>query len=110
MTLMGEGAIWRSSDGTLGYLPDCGGPPSNAILGAMSKTLSPSQILRYVLLRLLLLGPALTAVVDVTACTRVATAAAHPNLPQVTAAKAVAREVTEWDEFTGRLEPVSSRT
>jgi multidrug efflux system membrane fusion protein len=108
MTLMGEGAIWRSSDGTLGYLPDCGGPPSNGILGAMSKTLSPSQILRYVLLRLLLLGPALTAVVDVTACTRVATAAAHPDLPQVTAAKAVAREVTEWDEFTGRLEPVQA--
>ena len=31
-----------------------------------------------------------------------------PALPQVTAAAALARDVTEWDEFTGRLEPVQS--
>ena len=42
------------------------------------------------------------------ACARVETAAAAPPLPQVTAAAAVARDVTEWDEFTGRLEPVQS--
>jgi membrane fusion protein, multidrug efflux system len=41
-------------------------------------------------------------------CARVETAAGAPPLPQVTAAAAVAREVTEWDEFTGRLEPVQS--
>ena len=41
-------------------------------------------------------------------CTRVETAPAPPPLPQVTAAAAVARPVTEWDEFTGRLEPVQS--
>jgi len=40
-------------------------------------------------------------------CTRVQTAA-PPLLAEVTAAPAVAREVTEWDEFTGRLEPVQS--
>jgi multidrug efflux system membrane fusion protein len=41
-------------------------------------------------------------------CTRVQTADGPPPLAQVTAAAAVAREVTEWDEFTGRLEPVQS--
>lgn len=41
-------------------------------------------------------------------CTRVQTADAPPPLPQVTAAPAIAREITEWDEFTGRLEPVQS--
>jgi len=108
MTRMGEGAIWRSGDGILGYLPDCGGPRSSAILGAMFTRFSPSQILRSARVRLLLLGSALMAVLGVTACTRVQTAAAHPELPQVTAAAAIAREVTEWDEFTGRLEPVQA--
>src|SRR5688572_12471939 len=41
-------------------------------------------------------------------CTRVETAAAPPPIPQVTAAAALVRPVTEWDEFTGRLEPVQS--
>ena len=41
---------------------------------------------------------------SVAACTRVETSAAAPPLPQVTAAAAIARDVTEWDEFTGRLE------
>jgi multidrug efflux system membrane fusion protein len=41
-------------------------------------------------------------------CTRVETAAAPPAPPQVTAAAALVRPVTEWDEFTGRLEPVQS--
>jgi len=41
-------------------------------------------------------------------CTRVETAPAPPALPQVTAAAALVRPVTEWDEFTGRLEPVQS--
>ena len=44
----------------------------------------------------------------VVSCTRVETAAAPPPLPQVTAAAAIVRPVTEWDEFTGRLEPVQS--
>jgi multidrug efflux system membrane fusion protein len=48
------------------------------------------------------------AAVTITACARVETSAAPPALPQVTAAPSVARDVTEWDEFTGRLEPVQS--
>jgi multidrug efflux system membrane fusion protein len=41
-------------------------------------------------------------------CTRVETQGAAPGLPQVTAAAAVSRDITEWDEFTGRLEAVQS--
>ena len=43
-----------------------------------------------------------------TACARVETQEGPPPLPQVTAAAAVSRHVTEWDEFTGRLEAVQS--
>jgi multidrug efflux system membrane fusion protein len=50
----------------------------------------------------------LTLPLMLAACSRVQTAAAPPELPQVTAGTAVARPVTEWDEFTGRLEPVQS--
>jgi multidrug efflux system membrane fusion protein len=42
------------------------------------------------------------------ACAQVATGNTPTVLPEVTAAPAVARDVTEWDEFTGRLEPVQS--
>jgi multidrug efflux system membrane fusion protein len=66
------------------------------------------RIVRYAPVTLLLLVSALMATVAATACTRVQTAAAAPALPQITAAPAVARQVTEWDEFTGRLEPVQS--
>src|SRR5687767_13555021 len=54
------------------------------------------------------LVPLLGLVFLVGACTRVQTADAPPPAPQVTAAAAIAREITEWDEFTGRLEPVQS--
>jgi membrane fusion protein, multidrug efflux system len=49
-----------------------------------------------------------TAALGIAACTRVETSGAAPPLPQVTAALSVARDVTEWDEFTGRLEPVQT--
>jgi multidrug efflux system membrane fusion protein len=51
---------------------------------------------------LLLLGAAAGA------CSRPSAQGAPPAAPQVTAAAAVARDITEWDEFTGRLEPVQS--
>ena len=40
------------------------------------------------------------------ACASPAAQAGDPPPPQVTAARAVARPVTEWNEFTGRLEAV----
>jgi membrane fusion protein, multidrug efflux system len=105
---MGQSPIWRSGDAILGYLPDCASPHSSAILGAMITRSSRFGIVRYAPVRVLLLAWALTATVAATACTRVQTAAAAPALPQITAAPAVARQVTEWDEFTGRLEPVQA--
>jgi membrane fusion protein, multidrug efflux system len=68
-------------------------------LSAAFSRLSSSQILATI---------ALVAAVSAAACTRVETAAAPPSLPQVTAARAIGHDVTEWDEFTGRLEPVQS--
>jgi len=45
----------------------------------------------------------------VTACTRSdAQPAGTPPAPGVTAAPVVAKEITEWDEFTGRLEAIDS--
>ena len=41
-------------------------------------------------------------------CKSEATPAAQMPLPQVSVAAALEREVTEWDEFTGRLEAVES--
>ena len=42
------------------------------------------------------------------ACAQTAAQPAAPMLPVVTVAAAVAREITEWDEFTGRLEAVNT--
>jgi multidrug efflux system membrane fusion protein len=42
-----------------------------------------------------------------TGCARPAAQHAAPSDPQVTVAAVLARDVTEWDEFTGRLEAVN---
>jgi membrane fusion protein, multidrug efflux system len=42
------------------------------------------------------------------ACTNTAAQDSAPPPPQVTVAAAIDREVTEWDEFTGRLEAVDT--
>jgi len=57
---------------------------------------------------LLLASISVVAALNLAACARVAQSDAPAPLPQVTAASSVARDVTEWDEFTGRLEPVQS--
>lgn len=51
-----------------------------------------------------LLSSALTLV----GCSQPSAQEAPPAAPQVTAAAAIARDVTEFDEFTGRLEPVQA--
>jgi RND family efflux transporter MFP subunit len=54
-----------------------------------------------------LLAPiALTLVLS--ACTQTAAQQAPPSPPQVTVANVIERDVTEWDEFTGRLQAVDS--
>jgi multidrug efflux system membrane fusion protein len=42
------------------------------------------------------------------ACTRTAAQPAEPPPPKVTVAEVLSREVTEWDEFTGRIEAVNT--
>ena len=48
------------------------------------------------------------AALGAASCAQDATGSTQPPLPQVTVAHSVTRDVTEWDEFTGRLEPVQS--
>ncbi len=48
------------------------------------------------------------AILGLAACAQVASSSPTPTLPEITVAPSLAREVTEWDEFTGRLEPVQS--
>jgi multidrug efflux system membrane fusion protein len=70
--------------------------------------LTRASLLSSSVLRFCALGLAGTAAMGVAACARVETSGAAPPLPQVTAAPSVGRDVTEWDEFTGRLEPVQT--
>ena len=51
---------------------------------------------------------ALLAVLGVSGCRSEATTAPETPAPQVSIASALERDVTEWDEFTGRLEAVES--
>ena len=89
-------------------LPDCCGGPGNATLRPMDASIiriptRRSRALRTVRqLALFALLPALGA------CTRTAAQKAQPPLPQVAVAPVVERDVTEWDEFTGRLQAVDS--
>jgi multidrug efflux system membrane fusion protein len=100
----GETRLLPSADLRLGILPDCEGLSPRGILRGMFTHASRSQSTLP-----LALGSALIAATLATAaCTRVQTQEGPPPLPQVTAAAAVARNVTEWDEFTGRLEAVQS--
>jgi multidrug efflux system membrane fusion protein len=54
------------------------------------------------------LGSILVLTAALAACTRTAAQPAEPALPKVTVAPVIARTVTEWDEFTGRLEAVNT--
>jgi multidrug efflux system membrane fusion protein len=48
------------------------------------------------------------AALGAASCAQDATGSTTPPLPEVTVAHSVARNITEWDEFTGRLEPEQS--
>jgi RND family efflux transporter MFP subunit len=53
-------------------------------------------------------GALLAALVGLSGCRSEATPDAQAPAPQVSVASALERDVTEWDEFTGRLEAVES--
>lgn len=50
----------------------------------------------------------LAIAVSAGACTQTAAQPAPPALPTVTVSAAAVRQITEWDEFTGRLEAVNT--
>jgi RND family efflux transporter MFP subunit len=64
-------------------------------IGAVKSTLAVSGVL-------------LAALIGLSGCGDDATATAQAPAPQVSVASALEREVTEWDEFTGRVEAVES--
>ena len=106
LTRLAEGDVRPSGDTLLVYLPDCERPPRRRILQGMNTRRSfPVRLCISLSSRLL---PLALVAGGLTACTRVETRGAAPPLPQVTAAAAITRNVTEWDEFTGRLEAVQS--
>ena len=94
----------HSSDLRSDPLPDCAdaGPKpmlsSAWIRDSVLDTLTCASLLLPVLAGMLL-SRRRTA-----ACARPSAQAGPPPPPKVTAAEALARDVTEWDEFTGRLE------
>jgi len=51
---------------------------------------------------------AIAVVTLATGCTRTSAQQVAPPPPQVTIASVIERNVTEWDEFTGRLQAVDS--
>jgi multidrug efflux pump subunit AcrA (membrane-fusion protein) len=53
-------------------------------------------------------GVLLAALIGLSGCGDDATATVQAPAPQVSVASALEREVTEWDEFTGRVEAVES--
>jgi RND family efflux transporter MFP subunit len=53
-------------------------------------------------------GALLAALIGLSGCGNDATATAQVPAPQVSVASALEREVTQWDEFTGRVEAVES--
>ena len=89
-------------------LPDCLRVLPGATLRGMdaSKNRFNNRHLRGVRAALLLTSIACT--VALAACARTAAQQAPSPLPQVTVAPVIERDVTEWDEFTGRLQAVDS--
>src|SRR4051812_47701399 len=95
----------RMDDGQLseleiGLLPNCPGPrPTGTMLVMTDSRFPAAPRVAAGLLSLLML--ALRA-----GCASPSAQAGDPPLAQVTAARALSRPVTEWNEFTGRLEAV----
>lgn len=89
-------------------LPDCLRALAGATLRPMNASNHPlsDRLVRGTRVALLLAPIALTVVLA--ACTRTSAQQAPPPPPQVTVATVIERDVTEWDEFTGRLQAVDS--
>src|SRR4029453_5480391 len=108
LPLTGDAPVLPSEDLRLGYLPDCERLHRRCILRGMFTQAFRFSARFNVSRRAAVAASLLAVTVGLSSCTRVQTQEAAPPLPQVTAAAAVARNVTEGDEFTGRLEAVQS--
>ena len=108
LTLPGDRTVLPSGDLRLGYLPDCDRPVARVILPDMFTHVFRIRTTLPATPRLAAVASIIAATTGLAACTKVQTQEAARQLPQITAAAAVARNVTEWDEFTGRLEAVQS--
>jgi len=121
--------FWHpSTDSRLGLLPNCSRPPRRAILRGMVTSLriffkalggaeAPPLRLRVSVVRGLqrpqqslwrstVATLAALAALALAACATPAAQSAPPAAPTVTAAHVAERDITEWSEFTGRLEAV----
>ena len=97
---------WRERD--LDLQPNCDHHRPRAMLRAMDTSEASTSHVRGEGWSLTAFGTAFVTAVLLASCASPAAQPAAPGLPQVTVAPAIGRELTEWDEFTGRLEPVHS--
>lgn len=74
----------------------------------MSDSLNITGFRRGARAQVTLLAASIAFTAVLTACTRTAAQQAPPSPPQVNVADVIERDVTEWDEFTGRLQAVDS--
>ncbi len=88
--------------------PVASAPLTNSVASALLTNSLASAFRRKLFSRraTLLLPIALTVVLA--ACTKTAAQQAAPPPAQVTVANVIERDVTDWDEFTGRLQAVES--
>ena len=98
----------RTPQAIVSFLPDCEGPVSGRMLPVMKWRRFFRSIPSISIRRAAIAGALAVQLAALAACTRVETRGAAPAPPQVTAAAVVARDVTEFDEFTGRLPAVQS--
>ena len=90
-------------------LPDCLRASAGATLQRMNDSLNAvaTRVTTRIARPALILAPVALAIV-VAACTRTSAQQGPPPPPQVTVASVIERDVTEWDEFTGRLQAVDA--
>jgi RND family efflux transporter MFP subunit len=98
----------RKREAGLRPLPDCAGAFADATLRIMNAPLTRTPARHPRGSRIGRLLPLMALAALAAACSKTAAQQAPPPPPQVTVASVVEREVTEWDEFTGRLQAVDS--
>jgi membrane fusion protein, multidrug efflux system len=89
-------------------LPDCGRVLARARLPVMNASIIRTSLRSSRAPRIALVFAPLAFTVVLAACTKTAAQQGTPPPLQVAVAPVIERDVTEWDEFTGRLQAVDS--